>query len=325
MSYTPTDTGGTLTSSAGSTSSTMASLAVTYPVMCNARHWPPSEGARIIGPSSILKVAGMARGALSEQVSGTADHGQAISEGRARNPTWVRDELILALDFYLHHEGKPPSQNSAEIAELSETLNRLGRYLGIATTDRFRNVNGVYMKMANFRRLDPKFTQAGRIGLRHGGREEEAVWNDFAADPQYCHDVAEAIRQALADAREGETIADGPAEPGITEAEEGRVMTRRHLSRERNSTLVKARKQVALAKFGRLVCEACGFDFGVRYGERGEGFIECHHAKPVHTIKSGEKTKLTDLRLLCANCHRMVHAKRHWLTIEELVATLRTG
>jgi hypothetical protein len=25
-----------------------------------------------------------------------------------------------------------------------------------------------------------------------------------------------------------------------------------------------------------LACEACGFDFRERYGERGEGFIECH-------------------------------------------------
>jgi 5-methylcytosine-specific restriction protein A len=29
-----------------------------------------------------------------------------------------------------------------------------------------------------------------------------------------------------------------------------------------------------------------------------------------------------DLRLLCANCHRMVHAKRPWLTMEELAAVL---
>ncbi|MDG9886369.1 hypothetical protein N7650_26440 [Pseudomonas sp. GD04058] len=40
--------------------------------------------------------------------------------------------------------------------------------------------------------------------------------------------------------------------------------------------------------------------------------------KPVHTLKPGEKTKLTELVLLCANCHRLVHSKRPWLSIEQI-------
>jgi hypothetical protein len=103
------------------------------------------------------------------------DRGETIAAFPARNPTWVRDELILALDFYLRFAGNPPQKGSAEIDELSKTLNQLGRYLGIATADRFRNVNGVYMKLMNFRRFDPVFTEAGRRGLSRGGQAEEAV------------------------------------------------------------------------------------------------------------------------------------------------------
>jgi 5-methylcytosine-specific restriction enzyme A len=69
---------------------------------------------------------------------------------------------------------------------------------------------------------------------------------------------------------------------------------------------------------GTLRCEACGFEFGQAYGERGRGFIEVHHALPVHQLSPGVKTRLSDLHLLCANCHRMVHAKRPWLTLEQL-------
>jgi 5-methylcytosine-specific restriction protein A len=87
--------------------------------------------------------------------------------------------------------------------------------------------------------------------------------------------------------------------------------------------LVKAKKKKALATLGSLACEACGFDFREHYGDHGEGFIECHHTKPVHTLKPGDKTKAGDLRLLCSNCHRMVHAKRPWLTMEQLVTVLR--
>ncbi len=36
-----------------------------------------------------------------------------------------------------------------------------------------------------------------------------------------------------------------------------------------------------------------------------------------------DKTKANDLRLPCSNCHRMVHAKRAWLTIEAVIAILR--
>ena len=110
--------------------------------------------------------------------------------------------------MYLQYAGNPPPKGSAEIGELSETLNRLGRYLGIATEDRFRNVNGVYMKLMNFRRFDPVFTEAGKRGLSRGGQAEEEIWNTFASDPERCNAVAQTIRQTLAHAQNGETIED---------------------------------------------------------------------------------------------------------------------
>jgi 5-methylcytosine-specific restriction protein A len=291
-----------------------------YAIEFGGQHYPVKQIVSIATGTPVSEFSGgRAPGDANRYV---ADRGFTIIELRRRNPTWVRDELILALDMYLRFGGNPPGKGSAEIEELSEALNRLGLYLGIATRDRFRNANGVYMKLMNFRRFDPSFTQAGKSGLSHGGRAEEEAWNEFVSHAQRCHEAAEAIRQVLVSMPEGETIANDPMEPEIAEAEEGRVVTVMHLRHERNATLIKARKQSALAKLGTLACEACGFDFHTQYGERGEGFIECHHAKPVHTLRPGEKTKLTDLHLLCANCHRMVHAKRPWLTIEQLTAAL---
>jgi 5-methylcytosine-specific restriction protein A len=262
---------------------------------------------------------GQAAGDANQYV---ASRGFSVIELRRRNPTWVRDELILALDLYLRYAGNPPRKGSVEIDELSQTLNRLGWYLGIATEDRFRNVNGVYMKLMNFRRFDPVFTGAGKRGLSRGGQLEEEVWNEFAPDPERCHAVAHTIRQALAGAQEGETIAALPGDE-IEEAEEGRILTALHHRYERNSALVQAKKRRALATLGRLACEACGFDFHERYGDRGAGFMECHHVKPVHALRPGDKTRVGDLRLLCSNCHRMVHARRPWLTLEELMAVVR--
>jgi hypothetical protein len=76
----------------------------------------------------------------------------------ASNPDWTRDELIVALSFYLKHRPNPPSKDSEAIADLSRILNRLGEKLfppeQRAAT--FRNENGVYMKLMNFCRLDPE-------------------------------------------------------------------------------------------------------------------------------------------------------------------------
>ena len=290
-----------------------------YAIEHDGRRYPVKQ---IISMATGMPVSDFSGGeAAGDANQYVVARGFAIVELRRRNPTWIRDELILALDLYLRHAGNPPRKGSAEIDELSETLNGLGRYLGIATEDRFRNVNGVYMKLMNFRRFDPLFTQAGKRGLSRGGQSEEEVWNTFASDPERCHAVAQTIRHALAHDQNGEAIAD-LAGDGIEEAEEGRVITALHRRYERNSALVQAKKKKALAALGKLACEACGFDFRERYGDHGEGFIECHHAKPVHALKPGDKTKVGDLRLLCSNCHRMVHARRPWLTVQELVSIL---
>ena len=106
------------------------------------------------------------------------------------------------------------------------------------------------------------------------------------------------------------------------EASEGKLITKLHISRERNRTLVKKKKLLALKDNGKLACEVCNFDFTHMYGELGEGFIECHHTKPISELKPNERTKITDLALVCANCHRMIH-KNGNMEIEELKKLLK--
>ena len=40
-------------------------------------------------------------------------------------------------------------------------------------------------------------------------------------------------------------------------------------------------------------------------------------------MKINQKTRLNDLSLLCSNCHKMIHRKSPWLTIEQLKKILR--
>ncbi len=74
-----------------------------------------------------------------------------------------------------------------------------------------------------------------------------------------------------------------------------------------------------------IVCEICEFDFEKMYGERGEGYIEAHHNKPVSKmIPDTEVDPKEDITLVCSNCHRMIHRKKnHVLTPEELKEMLK--
>ena len=133
--------------------------------------------------------------------------------------------------------------------------------------------------------------------------------------------VADAIRNEV---EAGESLVHDDI-GGVSVAVEGRLLTRLHQVRERDRGIVEKRKASALKRYGRLVCEVCDFDFAERYGSRGAGFIECHHVRPVHSLAAtGEQTSEDDLALVCANCHRMIHASQPWLTTDELRQQIRT-
>lgn len=80
-----------------------------------------------------------------------------------------------------------------------------------------------------------------------------------------------------------------------------------------------SRLVVKAKKFHGMKCQACDFDFEAFYGDIGTGYIECHHVDPL-SGRDGVNmpTKITDLAMLCANCHRMVHRQTPALTIKEL-------
>lgn len=88
---------------------------------------------------------------------------------------------------------------------------------------------------------------------------------------------------------------------------EGAIRLRLHRSRERSRALVDRAKAMFVQSNGRLYCEICGFDFERTYGPIGAHFIEAHHAKPLSAMAEGEETSVTDLRMVCSNCHRMLH------------------
>lgn len=244
------------------------------------------------------------------------DLGFEVIPLRGRNPPWLRDELILALDLYLQDRESPPGKSSAPVLELSYLFSRVGPALQGQSFPQYRNPNGVYMKLMNFRGHDPMFPK--QKGLEHGSQLEGSIWEEFGNDPTKCHIAANSIRAAFERLLTDPSLSHPVSDEEDYEASEGRAVTRIHVTRERNRKLIEKKKTSALKKNGHLACEVCGFDFAKCFGERGKGFIECHHEKPVTEMSAGEKTNTKDLRLVCSNCHRMIHTKKPWLTVTEL-------
>ncbi len=234
-----------------------------------------------------------------------------------RNPSWTRDELLIALDYYLDNSEDyfPPTGNG--VLDLTRRISQVAKALGLTGSNTLRNANGVSMKLLNFRAHDPNFATKG---LSRGNKLEEVVWSEYADQPL----VLKKVVTTILDITYVAATVDTPVLPDddMTEAREGRLLTRLHRYRERNATIIKRKKASALKQYGHLCCEACNFDFHATYGDRGEGFIECHHTKPVSELAAGKTTKLGDLVLLCANCHRMIHVARPWLTVKELLEAL---
>ena len=99
---------------------------------------------------------------------------------------------------------------------------------------------------------------------------------------------------------------------------EGGERFRLHRTLERNPTIAKKAKEKRLGETGKLQCDVCSFDFADAYGELGEGFIEAHHTIPVATRRGRMETKLSDMALVCSNCHRMLHRGKRLLSAQEL-------
>lgn len=127
------------------------------------------------------------------------------------NPPWAEEELILALDLYVRsgllHNADPA------VVDLSQVLNSLRIQPERPDAFRFRNPNGVALKLANFAALDPN---SDGQGMTHGGKHDTEVWNRYASDEDALAAAAAAVREG----REPPAVhLDEPVRPQVVEIE----------------------------------------------------------------------------------------------------------
>ena len=189
--------------------------------------------------------------------------------------------------------------------------------VGETTSDFYRDSSEIW----------PDATYENRFRFDIAERYEQVPFSDEEYDKAIVEAAYESIRQAgdvcLA-IREGRPVANELMILKVQEEDEDEPVRegryyRHHRQRERDKGIAKRKKEQVLKSRGRLLCEVCAFDFDKVYGsELGYGYAECHHINPLADVRGEVETRLSDLAILCANCHRMIHRYRPWPTMSRL-------
>ncbi len=192
-------------------------------------------------------------------------------------------------------------------------MRRIRAALAGKPLEHFRPPQGVLRRVLEIRHLDEGHKRVQRIP-----ELARDVWKTWGEAPlATVSKVTEAIKNCV-DAKEVQEASEIHIEHNY-HVFESQILTRIHTVRERDRGIVELKKErFKDENGGKLYCEACSFDFAKTYPQHGEGFIECHHVKPLSKLLPGEKTTLGDLALLCSNCHRMVHYRHPWLDMSGL-------
>jgi 5-methylcytosine-specific restriction protein A len=234
-----------------------------------------------------------------------------VTQGHG-NPDWNRDETILALDLLYKH-GKPVDRKHIDVSDLSDLLRRARFHPVENRTDRFRNPDGVALKLQNlFSAVEP-----GR-GLSYSKTDLQTVTDFPRSESIKLAALANAIRSTIGEQVVFNAVYSDDEETFV----EGRWLTVRH--RHRDSRLRKKLLEAHRSKV--LKCEVCDFSPPAFDRKTQESFFEAHHEVPIAAAEGLRSTRVSDMALLCASCHRFIHRmiaqRRTWTTIAEARACL---
>ncbi|WP_210421743.1 HNH endonuclease [Rhizobium sp. L43] len=197
---------------------------------------------------------------------------------------------------------------------LSELLRSLPYHAEAAKQPTFRNPDGIGFKLMNIRQV------ATGKGLGNVSNMDRRIWAEFGNRPDEVRRIATAIRLGIT------VVGTEPLPDVEQELPEGRLLTALHVRRERNpkvrKLLLTNRRQLGLS------CEICELSRPDLDISMQEAMFEAHHLVPLS--EAGERnTRLADLALVCACCHRLIHRamvlKPGWVSIAEARSMLVPG
>ncbi len=173
------------------------------------------------------------------------------------------------------------------------------------------------------RLLNPFVDEPLSMSRLESGKLAAMHWTPQSSGVLIPAEVAEELERIWAKHIGASSLGSVDADQEISAFEgDERMAFVRHRKREqklRDAKLKQAREKCR----GRLTCEVprCGFDFEATYGELGRDYAQVHHLKPLGDRTTPSETRLSDLAVVCANCHAMVHRGGKCRSLENLIQT----
>jgi predicted HNH restriction endonuclease len=102
---------------------------------------------------------------------------------------------------------------------------------------------------------------------------------------------------------------------------EGEKILLSHYRRERRPQLRETKLRALEKKYGVLKCECCGTEAESYPPHCRQSVFEVHHKRPLS--EGPTLTGMDDLALLCANCHRAIHAEAELPKVDDFSQKIR--
>ena len=208
------------------------------------------------------------------------------------NANFTRDEIILSLDTYYNTDWKNLTEESSQMQELSELLQKLPIHAEKNRQENFRPPKGILRQIGLF-----------RSGCHTGRRDPNIsklffdVAFDFEDDKDRLHKTAMAIKRNIPyfESEFGANYENSSfPEGGLLEH-----LHRKIENRDGNKLIANDR------------CEICGLNSGSIYTLR-ENLIQLHLLVDPCELDGEKHYGEKDFISLCPNCHAVMHKIRPW-------------
>lgn len=274
-----------------------------------AQTWPEAQRRLLDASEFALPVNQLVtlvgqRGAAKGRADGAMGHGNSTKRVRISVPGASIAQLQVLLGAAVHDRSPRLPEGTLRLVEpwmIDEAVDALID----GTNHNFGVSKGYDLLLPSGKRLPPKAVFGIALSKVIG---RPAKWTDFAAGwGQPCFDTIQDAGYLIVQKDEVIPSPSPEADDERTWAE-GSPKHIQHLRRERAPGLAQMKKRRFLELHGHLFCERCGLVPSQDLGPFGDACIEVHHST-VAVAEMGDKTRtrLADLKCLCANCHRIVH------------------
>lgn len=232
-----------------------------------------------------------------------------------QNGSWVMDEM--------HFDVIEDDGIRSQLAPLWVTVRNSDYRIDLQ--DRFAAIAADLANIDDIRVKHPELADA----IERHGDAVRAAQNSILI--QVASDRVNALQEAifgLTNAASATKLEEAEAKPPVEEEEiygvEGRLLTRIHVYKERDKGFAaRAKRHYKAINGGKLICECCGMDPVALYGANGERCMEAHHKIPIEELQPDSITRVDEMAIVCASCHRVIHSQKPCIPVEELAAALK--